>query len=400
MREHHGVPDQLLNIENYSGNIDGCITSHKVRDNVVEYFNDRGQMVTKHFGNKWMLAEIARYHFTEALRTQDEPYYFQEWSRNLHLAHYYEDFNPNWNTGLLQVPTGINRLPHRPRSEDDDEESLRQKKRQKTAENGNESIIIIEELSTPARKQPTAESDYELGNRSYNGEEREDNFNLGPDTDEDRDVAHDDLEEDDEDLDDEDDGLYTDENLDTDDDLDPYEDIDEDEGLDENLNDDDETLDYDDDSEECLAVVWSIKRLRHYLNSDVSDNNSIQIIEDLSTPAPRRYRIESDYDLGPDSDNENPAVNKHQIESDYDLGPDSDNESPAVNKFQIKSDYELGTDEEQPTDNKRDLADDEDDEVERLMDQTERLLDNIHRKLNNLLEADTDKDYDADSEDF
>jgi hypothetical protein len=114
------------------------------------------------------------------------------------------------------------------------------------------------------------------------------------------------------------------------------------------------------------------------LSSDVSDNNSIQIIEDLSTPAPRRYRIESDYDLGPDSDNENPAVNKLQIESDY----------------------ELGTDEEQQTDNERDLTDNEDDEVERLMDQTERLLDNIHRKLNNLLEADTDKDYDADSEDF
>ena len=72
----------------------------------------------------------------------------------------------------------------------------------------------------------------------------------------------------------------------------------------------------------------------------------------MSTPAPRRYRLESEYYLGPDSDNE------------------------------------------------RDLTDDEDNEVERLMDQTERLLDNIHRKLNNLLEADTDKDYDADSEDF
>ena len=170
MMEHHGVPDQLYNIENYSGNIDGCITSHKVRGNAVEYFNDRGQMVTKHFGNRWMLAEIARYHFDEALRTQDEPYYFREWSRNLHFAHYYEDFKPNWNTedrGLLQVPTGIKRLPHRPRSEDEDEESPRQKKRQKTAENGNESIIIIEELSTPARKQPTAESDYELGNSSH-----------------------------------------------------------------------------------------------------------------------------------------------------------------------------------------------------------------------------------------
>ncbi len=185
MMEHHGVPDQLYNIENYSGNIDGCITSHKVRGNAVEYFNDRGQMVTKHFGNKWMLAEIARYHFTEALRTQDEPYYFREWSRNLHFAHYYEDFNPKWNTedrGLLQVSSGINRLPHRPRSENEDEESPRQKKRQKTTGDANESIIIIEELSTPARKQPTAESDYQLGNSSYEGEDDEKDLNLGPDT--------------------------------------------------------------------------------------------------------------------------------------------------------------------------------------------------------------------------
>ena len=74
------------------------------------------------------------------------------------------------------------------------------------------------------------------------------------------------------------------------------------------------------------------------LNSDVSDNNSIVIIEDLSTPAPKRDRVESHYDLGPESD----------------------------------------------------LTDHEDDEIKRLMNQTERLLDNIHRKLNNLLEANTD----------
>ena len=184
MREHHGIPDQLINIENYSGNIDGCITSHKVTGNAVEYFNVRGQMVTKHFGNKWMLAEIARYHFTEALRTQDEPHYFQEWARNLHFAHYYEDFNPNWNSGdrgLLQVSASNNRLPHRPRSEDEDEESQRQIKRQKRIENADESITIIEELSTPAPGQYTVESDYELGPYRYDGV---DTFEIRSDTDE------------------------------------------------------------------------------------------------------------------------------------------------------------------------------------------------------------------------
>lgn len=126
MLEFSRRPDEFTDIDNLAGRAEPCIAYHRLQSDGISYFNSRGQLVTKHYGKTSMIMEITRYHYAEALRTQDNPPYFNEWARKLHLAHMYSNCNLEIvsrskveNQSRLPLfppsaPVMQNRLPHLP----------------------------------------------------------------------------------------------------------------------------------------------------------------------------------------------------------------------------------------------------------------------------------------------
>jgi hypothetical protein len=127
MLEFVRMPEQLTDIDNLAGKAEPCIAYHRMQSDGISYFNSRGQLVTKHYGKTAIMMEITRYHYAEALKTQDNPPYFNEWARNLHLAHMYSNYNSD-TVSRTEVkhqsrlplfppsaPVVQNRLPHRPK---------------------------------------------------------------------------------------------------------------------------------------------------------------------------------------------------------------------------------------------------------------------------------------------